>query len=96
MLSQRYIQFRYLGAYVSKFWHSLEIKYEPGQGLITKSNIGPEPDIGSVFYGEPGPCIWNRCQQGDLHTNDGLLTAGGIYTMCTFDIHNDPLKTVKA
>gem|GEM_PF-3438239 len=65
--------------------------FVPGQGLITKSNIGPAPDIGSVLYGEMGPYIWIRGQQGNIQTPEGKYIGEGIYSMFTLRIENDSM-----
>jgi len=65
--------------------------YKPNQGLITKSNIWPNPDMGSCWIGKNNTYFWIRGVQGAIITPQGLLTNPGVYSMFTLEIRNDSM-----
>ena len=65
--------------------------YIPGSGLITKSNIGPDPEIGTCWTGDQNTYFWIRGVQGNIITPQGLLEDPNVYSMFTLEIRNDSL-----
>jgi len=66
--------------------------YKPGQGLITKSNIGFDPDIGSIWDYEQSPHVWIRGVQGDVRYSSGeIFNTSGIYSLFSLSLENDSM-----